>query len=85
MMLRKRVAIESIARKPGKGILPRRGRTDQPRASPWDHEVKPDSSPERAAQGHGDVSPLQGSAINRRPEPRALPWADLWLPLRGES
>ena len=66
------------------GILPRRGRTDQPRATPWDHEVRPTSSPERAAQGHGDVSPFQGSGLDIRPDPRALPWADLWLPLRGD-
>ena len=33
----------------------------QPRASPWDHEVQPNSSPERAAQGPEVVSPFQGS------------------------
>jgi hypothetical protein len=59
------------------GILPRRGRTDQPRATPWDREVKPTSSPERAGHGPSDVSPFQGSGIDIRPDPRALPWADL--------
>jgi len=76
--------LESIARLPGMGILPRRGRTDQPRATPWDLEVKPTSSPERAGHGPSDVSPFQGSGIDIRPDPRALPWADLWLPLRGD-
>src|SRR5258707_10592795 len=66
------------------GILPRRGRTDQPRATPWDLVVKPTSSPERAAHGPSDVSPFQGSGIDIQPDPRALPWADLWLPLRGD-
>src|SRR6478736_1323615 len=75
---------ESIARIPGMGILPRRGRTDQPRATPWDREVKPTSSPERAAHEPSHVSPFQGSGIDIRPDPRALPWADLWLPLRGD-
>ena len=68
----------------GSGISPRRGRTDQPRATPWVPDVRPTSSPERAGQGHGDVSPFQGSGLANRPEPRALPWADLWLPLRGD-
>ncbi len=68
----------------GDRILPRRGRTNQPRASPWDHKVKENSSPERAAQGLGNVSPFQGLGIPIRPDPRAMPWADLWLPLRGE-
>jgi len=66
------------------GIVPRRGRTNQPRASPWNHQVRENSSPERAAQCSGDGSPFQGSGIHIRPAPRTLPWADLWLPLRGE-
>ena len=28
--------LETVARKPGMRIPPRRGRTDQPRATPWD-------------------------------------------------
>jgi hypothetical protein len=65
-------------------ILPRRGQTGQPRASPWDQHVKPTPSPERAAHGHRDVAPIQGSGILVGPDARAMPWADLWLPLRGD-
>src|SRR5437016_4498511 len=76
--------VESIARIPGMGILPRRGRTGQPRATPWDRDVELTSSPVRARHGASDVSPFQGSGIDIRPDPRALPWADLWLPLQGD-
>ena len=40
-------------------------------------EVQPTSSPETAGHRHGDVAPFQGSGIDIRPIPRALPWADL--------
>jgi hypothetical protein len=33
---------------------------------------------------HGDVSPFQGSGTDIRPDPRAMPWTALWLPLRGD-
>ena len=34
-------------------------------------------------KGDGLVAPFQGSIAGAPPSPRALPWADLWLPLRG--
>ncbi len=57
---------ESIAGIPVMGIWPRRGRTDQPRATPWDREFRSTSSPERAGQGDGDVSPFQGRGMDIR-------------------
>jgi hypothetical protein len=43
-------------------------------------------SPERAPQTDADaiVSPFQGWRIIAESDPRALPWADLLPPLRGE-
>jgi hypothetical protein len=40
---------------------PRRGRTNQPRATPWEWEFPRKTSPGRAQQGAGDVAPFQGS------------------------
>ena len=34
-------------------------------------------------KGHGLVAPFQGLITGGSSRPRALPWADLWLPLRG--
>jgi hypothetical protein len=42
-------------------ISPRRGRTNQPRATPGEWEFPRNTSPQRAEQGVGDVAPLQGS------------------------
>src|ERR1700728_1024809 len=52
-------------------------------ATPWESGSGYAASPERAAQTHRLVAPLQGSIAGGRRNPRALPWADLWLPLRG--
>ena len=43
-----------------------------------------DLSPERAKQLRGLVPPLQGWSSVGTSRSRALPWADMWLPLRGE-
>ena len=74
---------ELIARIPGPGDLPRRGRTNQHRTTPWGPEDEPGWSPERAPYGPGDVSPLQGSLILIPPDPRPLSCANLWLHPRG--
>ena len=66
-------------------IRPEGAVTNQPRASPWDYEVKCASSPERAAKWYGVVSPFQGTRINVRTEPRAMPWASLFGPLQGKT
>ena len=68
--------------------------TNQPRATPWERYRFTPASPERAkqivsrlARSHV-VSPFQGfpTRAHRNPGRRcALPWADLWLPLRGEG
>src|SRR5271166_5440081 len=55
------------------GVRPAGAATNQPRATPWDHEFIRTSSPERAAQESGVVSPFQGLDRNTRPKPRALP------------
>jgi hypothetical protein len=65
-------------------IPPRRGRNMTAQGNALGPEIRPTASPERAGHGRGDVSPFQGSGTDIRPDPRALPWADLWLPLRGD-
>ena len=65
--------------------LPRRGRTRKPRATPRETGLKSTASPEGAAQLDEAVSPFQVSIADGLPGPRALPWADLWLPLRGDG
>src|SRR5690349_2557973 len=65
------------------GILPRRGGTDQPRATPWDRDVEPTSSPERARHGASDVSPFQGSGTDIRPDPRRCPGLICGCPFRA--
>ena len=69
----------------GHGNSAPRGPNRSAQGSALGLEVNSTSSPERAGHGHGDVSPFQGSRIDIRPDPRALPWADLWLPLRGDG
>ena len=66
-------------------LRPKEGVTDPPGPSPRDSEVKCARSPERAAQWHGFVSPLQGSRINVHTDPRAMPWADSFGPFRTKS
>jgi hypothetical protein len=41
--------------------------------------------PDIALRREGLVPPLQGLGSMFSPASRALPWAGLWLPLRGES
>ena len=66
-------------------LRPEGAATNQPRASPWDYDVKCASSPERAAQWYGVVSPFQGSRINVQTDPGAMPRADLFGPFRTKS
>jgi hypothetical protein len=76
--------LEFIARIPGLAILPRRGRNMIAQGIALGTVMRRIVSPERAGHGHGDVAPFQGWGIDLEPVPRAMPWADLWLPLRGD-
>jgi hypothetical protein len=66
-------------------ISPRRGRTNQPRATPGEWEFPRNTCPERAEQGGWRCCAPSGLGRMRCNGPRAVPGADLWLPLRGES
>jgi hypothetical protein len=55
------------------GILPRRGRTNQPRATPWDLEVKPILSPERALHGPVMFRPFRAHVSTSNPIPGRCP------------
>ncbi len=65
-------------------LRPEGAKTYQPRATPWDDGVERASSPERAAQWYGFVSPIQGSRINVQTDPMAMPWADMFWSLQDK-
>jgi len=68
-------------------LRPEGAKTNQPRATPWDRGTVGFPRPERAPQvplARLCVAP-SGLAALRVRFPRALPWADMWLPLRGED
>ena len=72
-------------------LRPEGAATNQPRASPWDpgdHPPSPALKGRHTEAGAGKeraCTALSGLAIGGNPHrPRAVPWADLWLPLRGE-
>jgi hypothetical protein len=67
------------------GICPEGARTRKPRATPWESGSEYAQSPVRATQSERLVSPFQGSIAGGWRGPRALPWADLWLPHRGDG
>ena len=79
----RRTIPKSIATIPPRGIPPQGAGQISPRQRPGSADVRPTGSPEGASRGHGGVSPLQGSGLTIRTEPRALPWADLCLPPSG--
>ncbi len=72
---------------------PVRAQTGQPRATPWDHGNSRVNPALKGRHKRGIVRPLQGQyprgrpgvIIHGPPIPRALPWADLWKPLRGDG
>ncbi len=72
-------------------FLPRRGPTYQPRATPWVVGTGSRSKPCKGAirwpcgGGVTVVSPLQGFDCYVLSSPRALPWADMFGPLRGKN
>jgi hypothetical protein len=65
-------------------ILPRGGRTYQPRASPGEWEFPRTTSPERAQQGVGDVAPLSGTGECVAMVPGRCPGLICGWLLRGE-
>ena len=65
---------------------PEGAKTNQPRATPWGWRTTKDLRPERATQSGRIclcVAPT-GLRRHRLSPPRALPWAGISLPLRGE-
>ena len=66
---------------------PRRGQTNQPRATPWGRE-KPRKTREKALKGRNSrpavCRPYRALSKVSQSPPRALPGAILWPPLRGE-
>src|SRR5437867_10788982 len=72
-------------------LRPEGAATNQPRASPWDPGDPPPSPAlngrhtEAGAGKERAWTALSGLAVGGNPHhPRAVPWADLWRPLRGE-
>ena len=73
-------------------VCPERAKTYQPRATPWGRDSIQDLCPERAQQSNGGITaiaelyrPFRAWGCFSNPLPRALPWADMSLPLRGEQ
>ncbi len=72
-------------------LLPQRGPTYQPRATPWVAEIEDQPKPCKGAArwshglGFAVVSPLQGFGCQVLSPPRALPWADMFWPPRGKN
>jgi hypothetical protein len=65
-------------------VAPTGHRQSSPGQCPGETVERPQESPERAKQTDGLVLPFHGSSHVFVQVPRALPWADLWLPLQGE-
>src|SRR5262249_35476011 len=76
------------SRAPRISCWPRRGRTNQPRATPWGKTQEPPASPERAQhEGHrGLLRTFRAwGCFVASNLPRALPWADLFGPFGAKN
>jgi hypothetical protein len=78
----------SFPKKKSFTALPEGAKTGKPRATPWDAVRECNGRPERAKQGRAATRcfALSGRSTNCGVlKPRALPWADMFPPLRGEE
>ena len=64
-------------------FAPNGAATLQPRASPWEDDPDMPHALKGRRKRHALVAPFQGFIAGGSRSPRALPWANLWLPLLG--